>query len=282
MKNFTILSCGLIVGLTFSCADATVNLRTASPTAGTPTEISETASTADVERPDTPKALVKLEAKVSDASMKLHQNSSVTTSFTVNADTEYSGKLDISLPSVRDDLKVMLAGKELGSEAKSFSLAELSEASLKIDHIPNTSEGGITFDSGKPAAPIKIVVSGEGTEGTEVDSMIEVSSVAVVTAFDPASNGGKMIKEQMITLTEGTGLCVINNYKDGLRLHGVPHQGNGGMGMGECYDKYGGSNKSMATLDTVTPCTAPGSDTMYDHDAGNIESLRFTVKCDPK
>ena len=52
--------------------------------------------------------------------------------------------------------------------------------------------------------------------------------------------------------------------------------------MGECYDKYGGSNKSMATLDTVTPCTHPESDTMYDHDAGNIESLRFTVKCDPK
>lgn len=282
MKNFTILSCGLIVGLTFSCADATINLRTASPAAGASIETSETSSTADVEKSDVPKPLVKLEAKLSESSLKLYQNSSVTTSFTVSADIEYSGKLNISLPSVRDDLKVMLADKELGNEAKSFSLAELSEAILKIEHIPVTSEGGITFSSAMPAAPIKIAVSGDGTEGTEIDSTIEVSSVAVITAFDPASNGGKMIKEQMIILPEGTGLCVINNYKDGLRLHGVPHQGNGGMGMGECYDKYGGSNKSMATLDTVTPCTAPGSDTMYDHDAGNIESLRFTVKCDPK
>ena len=196
MKNFTKLSCGLIVGLTFSCADATVNLRTASPTAGTSTEISETSSTADVERPDIPKALVKLEAKLFEASLKLHQKAPVTTSFTVSADTGIPGKLNIFLPSVRDDLKVMLAGKELGSEAKSFSLSELSEASLKIEHIPVTSEGAITFSSGMAASPVKIAVSGDGTEGTETESMIEVSSVAVITAFDPASNGGKMIKSR--------------------------------------------------------------------------------------
>ena len=88
-----------------------------------------------------------------------------------------------------------------------------------------------------------------------------------------------MLSAKKLLVPMGVGLCILNNYKDKLRLHGAPHQRAGGMSLNECYDKFGGETRKMSELDTVEACSEAKSDTMYDHDAGNIESQNFVVEC---
>jgi hypothetical protein len=254
--------------------------RSAGPNSAVKVESSADGSAGSIES-EAPQT-INLNANFSSDVLKLHQNTDGESSFTLNSDQDYSGMVAVSLSANQTDFTVSLMGKDLSEEPQLFSFADLKSNKLDIKHKPVISGNEITFTDAGMAPPFKVIFSGEGIEGTEADVKLELSAVAVVTANDPASNGGKMLSQQMINLTEGTGLCILNNYKDGLRLHGVPHQGGGGMGMGACYDKYGGDNKSLTTLDSVMPCSTTGSDVMYDHDAGNIESLRLTVRCDPK
>lgn len=274
LTSFTILL------ISVSCAESTVNdLRSYNPGVEVKKE-QNTSENVISETSPSPTEIIDLQFKSDTEKLSLIQNGKSVVNVEETSKKMLGGTVVFSLEEPREDLEIKINGRILDPKGMTLLYNAISNLKIEVKHLPMIGDNSISFSPAGDIESIEIIYKGESIEDKILEIPVELSKAAVISAKSPDSNGGKMIALQDISLPVGVGLCIVNEYKDGLTLHGVPHQPNGGMGMGACYDKYGGDNKSVSDLSEITVCSTGGSDTMYDHDVGNTEALRFNVSCE--
>ena len=214
-------------------------------------------------------------------SLKLNQNSNLVVNMQETSGAlSGGGTVVFALEEEREDVVVKLNDSVISVEGRTFTFSEIKNMKLEVTHKPAMEGTIMNFVAAGPLPPLKIVYKGKSIKDQALELPLELSDIALVAAENPQTNSGRMITPTTINIPNNVGLCIVNNYKDALRLHGVPHQGNDGMGLGVCYDKFGGQNKAVNEegLSTLAKCANAQSDSMYDHDNQQNENT-FTVVC---
>ena len=273
-----------VIILAFSCTKAEYeDMRTYNPGESITKEESsskdataEVPSNVDKDQPAEASVLV-LNFTSDQEKIELSQNGGSTIKLKETTGKSLSKDIKIKLKELRDDIEVTYDGKQITAEGISVGPADVSDIEFEVNHVTKLESGEVVFSKPGSITPVSIVIEGEEIESQSLEIPADLSAIALVTAENPADNDGRMLPNIIVPV--GVGLCIVNNYKNSLRLHGSPHQGPGGMVIGECYDKFDGSNKSLSDLSGLKACDETSSDMMYDHDAGETPETMFNVRC---
>lgn len=281
-----------VIGFVSACNNSNItDLRSYNPGK---TTVEPDNSSADAVKPgpepvtDPVKPIQEVEVvfKTDVESLKLNQNSNLVVNMQETSGAlSGGGTVVFALEKEREDVVVKLNDSVISVEGRTFTFSEIKNMKLEVSHKPAMEGTTMNFVAAGPLPPLKIVYKGESIKDQALELPLELSDVALLIAEDPQRNSGRMITPTTINVPNNVGLCIVNNFKDVLQLHGSPHQGDDGMGLGVCYDKFGGENKAVneADLSTLVKCSnaLPAnrlSDTMYDHRNRQDE---FEVFCKP-
>lgn len=216
--------------------------------------------------------------------INLHQNGQARLTLTLTNTSDETVDLKPSFGTLPSNILVEMID-DTGTAMESVQLPKGDKnIELKISHQLSINNGTVSAE-----LPSKKMLSIDMVDGENIGSEsavnveVNLSKTLLVNLVDPASAASnRMVEATTIAVPKEVGICLVNNYKAGLRLHGSPHQGPGGMAMNQCYDKYSGDNLSEGDFADVTTCEdaqkVGEQDTMYDHDS-RATSGDFTVSC---
>lgn len=253
-----------------SCAQETINMRSSSVSA-----VSQSSSENLKKEPQ--KLNPQVQMTLADEKYSMNQMTSIESKIVLKpSDFKEEVKLSFSeLPSSFNG-EFISNGKE--TSELSILLDKETEVEIRISHMGTQKDMSLDLDQANSNIPFSVTMESNSLS-SKTDAIIDLSSVAILKVKDPAMNGGTFTGFKKITLPMGTGLCLLNENKDGMVFHGNPHQSNDGMPLGACFDKYAGDSKSMSEIDKIEPCKTAGTDTIYDHNAGAIDEQPIEVIC---
>lgn len=175
-------------------------------------------------------------------------------------------------------IQVKFGGQPIRDEG--IEITATNKLFFSLKHTPEIYSEKMFFKKGESLPDLKLSFEYSDSETSMLIFKIRTNDFGVIEAKNPTDeNKNKMIYPSEIFLPVGFGVCILNKYKDKLVIHGRPHQNAGrGMKLGECYDKYGGGELTIDTLDKTTPCSKENEDNLYDHD-NNVASSQFKIIC---
>lgn len=211
---------------------------------------------------------VTFAATLATPQLNLAQNSTESQMLTITQSAALEKTITLTASGLPASVQVGFSDGQ-GGLVDAVTINETTQAvEIEVSHEAPVSNGTMSASAPGPVAgTIQLTDSVSGEVLSTLNLGVELGNVLLVRAQDPANNGNRMITATSISVPVGVGICFVNEYKPGLRMHGAPHQPNGGMPMGTCYDKFGGGAPvQLNNLAAVSLCENADTDTMYDHD----------------